>query len=48
MFKTSMPALNAGKHIDDMKAELGGDKLKVVVVDEASMLASSFLVLLDC
>ena len=48
MFKKSMPALNAGNLIDDMKAELGGDKLKVVVVDEASMLASSFLVLLDC
>ena len=47
MFKTHKLHLNAGRDIDDIKETLGGDKLKLVVVDEVLMLQTSFLTLLD-
>jgi hypothetical protein len=47
LFKTHKLVLSAGKDIDAMKEELGGDKLKLVVVDEVSMLEARFLILLD-
>ncbi len=38
---------NAGTAIDEIFKSLGGNQLKMVVVDEVSMLSAQFLVLLD-
>jgi hypothetical protein len=37
----------AGTAIDEIFKPLGGNQLKMVVVDEVSMLSAQFLVLLD-
>ncbi len=42
-----MPSLSASTAIDDIFKSLGGNRLKIVVVDEVSMLNTEFLVLLD-
>jgi hypothetical protein len=47
VFKTWTPNLSAGTAIDKMFKSLGGNQLKLVVVDEVSMLITQFLVLLD-
>jgi hypothetical protein len=47
VFRTWLPSLNAGTAIDDMFKSLGENQLKIVVVDEVSMLSTQFLVLLD-
>ncbi len=47
VFKTWTPSLSAGSAIDEIFKSLGGNQLKMVVVDEVSMLSSHFLVLLD-
>ena len=47
VFKTWTPNLSAGTAIDKMFKSLGGNQLKLVVVDEVSMLSTQFLVLLD-
>jgi hypothetical protein len=47
VFRTWTPSLSAGTAIDDMFKSLGGNQLKIVVVDEVSMLSTQFLVLLD-
>jgi hypothetical protein len=47
VFKTWTPRLNAGTSIDEIFKSLGGNQLKMVVVDEVSMLSAQFLVLLD-
>ena len=47
VFKTWTPDLSASTAIDKIRTYLGGSKLKIVVVDEVSMLSSQFLVLLD-
>ncbi len=47
VFKTWTPNLSAGTAIDEMFKSLGGNQLKLVVVDEDSMLSTQFLVLLD-
>ena len=47
LFKTAVPNLNAGRQIDEIRQQLHGSSLKVVVVDEVSMLPSTFLCLLD-
>jgi hypothetical protein len=47
LFKTHKPELNAACDIMEMKKKLGGNKLKLVVVDEVSMLECELLVLLD-
>jgi hypothetical protein len=39
--------LSASNAIDEIQTALGGNKLKIVVVDEVSMLSTQFLVLLD-
>ncbi len=39
--------MSASNAIDDIQTALGGNKLKIVVVDEVSMLSTQFLVLLD-
>ncbi len=39
--------LSASNAIDEIRTALGGNKLKIVVVDELSMLSTQFLVLLD-
>ncbi len=39
--------LSAGTAIDEIFKSLGGNQLKMVVVDEVSMLSAQFLVLLD-
>jgi hypothetical protein len=41
------PSLSAGTAIDEIFKSLGGNQLKMVVVDEVSMLSTQFLVLLD-
>ena len=46
VFKTWTPNLSAGTAIDEMFKSLGGNQLKLVVVDEVSMLSTQFLVLL--
>jgi hypothetical protein len=46
-FRTLTPSLSAGTAIDEIFKSLGGNHLKVVVVDEVSMLSTQFLVLLD-
>jgi hypothetical protein len=47
VFKTWTPNLRAGTAIDEMFKSFGGNQLKLVVVDEVSMLSTQFLVLLD-
>jgi hypothetical protein len=47
IFKTWTPNLSAGTAIDEMFKLLGRNLLKMVVVDEVSMLSTQFLVLLD-
>ena len=47
VFKTWTPSLSAGTAIDKIFKSLGGNQLKMVVVDEVSMLSTQFLVLLD-
>jgi hypothetical protein len=47
VFKTWTPSLSAGTAIDEIFKSLGGNQLKMVVVDEVSMLSAQFLVLLD-
>ncbi len=47
VFKTLTPSLSAGTAIDEIIKSLGGNQLKMVVVDEVSMLSKQFLVLLD-
>ncbi len=46
VFKTWAP-LSVGTAIDEIFKSLGGNQLKMVVVDEVSMLSTQFLVLLD-
>ncbi len=40
-------SLSAGNAIDEIFKSLGGNQLKMVMVDEVSMLSAQFLVLLD-
>jgi hypothetical protein len=47
VFKTWTPSLSAGTAIDEIFKSLGGNQLKMVFVDEVSMLSAQFLVLLD-
>jgi hypothetical protein len=47
VFKTWTPSLSAGTAIDEIFKSLGGNQLKMVVVDEVSMLNTQLLVLLD-
>jgi hypothetical protein len=47
VFKTWTPDFSASNAIDEIRTSLGGNKLKIVVVDEVSMLSTQFLVLLD-
>ncbi len=47
VFRTWMPSLNASTAIDDIFKSLGGNRVKIVVVDEVSVLNTKFLVLLD-
>jgi hypothetical protein len=47
VFKTWMPSLSATTAIDDIFKSLGGNQLKIVVVDEVLMLSTKFIVLLD-
>jgi hypothetical protein len=47
VFMTWTPSLSAGTAIDEIFKSLGGNQLKMVVVDEVSMLSTQFLVLLD-
>ena len=47
VFKTWTPSLSACTAIDEIFKPLGGNQLKMVVVDEVSMLSAQFLVLLD-
>jgi hypothetical protein len=47
VFKTRTPSLSAGTAIDEKFKSLGGNQLKMVVIDEVSMLSAQFLVLLD-
>ncbi len=39
--------MSASRAIDEIQTSLGGSKLKIVVVDEVSMLSTQFLILLD-
>jgi hypothetical protein len=47
VFRTWTPSLSASTAIDDIFISLGGNQLKIVVVDEVSMSNNKFLVLLD-
>ncbi len=47
VFKTWTPCLSAGTAIDEIFKSLGENQLKMVVIDEVSMLSTQFLVLLD-
>ncbi len=47
VFKTWTPSLSAGTAIDKIFKSLEGNQLKMVVVDEVSLLSAQFLVLLD-
>ncbi len=47
VFRTWAQSLCAGTAIDEISKSLGGNQLKMVVVDEVSMLSAQFLVLLD-
>ncbi len=48
VFRTWMPSLSASTAIDDIFKSLGGNRLKIVVVNEVpTLLNTEFLVLLD-
>ncbi len=47
VFKTWTPILSLGFAIDEIFKSLGGNQLKMVMVDEVSMLSAKFLALLD-
>jgi hypothetical protein len=47
VFKTWAPSLSAGTAINEIFKSLAGNQLKMVVVDEVSMLSAQFIVLLD-
>ncbi len=47
VFRTWTPSLTTSTAIVDIFKSLGGNQLKIVVVDEVSMLNTEFLVLLD-
>jgi hypothetical protein len=47
VFRTWTPSLSTGTAIDEIFKSLGGNQLKMVVVDEVSMLSAQFLVFLD-
>ncbi len=47
VFRTWTPCLSARTAIDDIFKYLGGNQLKIVMVDKVSMLNTKFLVLLD-
>ncbi len=47
VFKTWTPSLSAGTAKDEIFKSLRGNQLKMVVVDEVSMLSAQFLLLLD-
>jgi hypothetical protein len=47
VFRTWTPSLSAGAAIDGVFKSLGGNHLKMVMVDEVSMLSMQFRVLLD-
>jgi hypothetical protein len=47
VFKTWTPSLSAATAIDEIFKSLGGNQLKMVVVDEVSMLSAQFLIILD-
>ncbi len=47
VFKIWTPSLSACTAIDEIFKSLGGNQLKIVVLDEVSMLSTQFLVLLD-
>jgi hypothetical protein len=47
VFKTWMASLRSAIAIDVIFKSLGGSQLKIVVVDEVSMLSTDFIVLLD-
>jgi hypothetical protein len=47
VFKAWTLSLSTGTAIDEIFMSLGGNQLKMVVVDEVSMLSTQFLVLLD-
>jgi hypothetical protein len=42
-----MPSLSATTAINEIFKSLGGNRLKIVVVDEVSILSTEFIVLLD-
>lgn len=46
LFRAYTEDLNASTTIDEIRKELGGDKLRLVVIDEVSMLKALFLLLL--
>jgi hypothetical protein len=47
VFSTWTPSLSAGTAIDEIFKSLGGNQLKMVLVNEVSILNAQFLVLLD-
>jgi hypothetical protein len=47
VFRTWTPSLSAGTVIDEIFKSHGGNQLKMVVVDEVSMLSTQFIILLD-
>jgi hypothetical protein len=47
VFRTWTPSLSAGTAIDEIFNSLGGNQLKMVVVDEDFILSAQFFVLLD-
>jgi hypothetical protein len=47
VFKTRTTSLSAGTAIDEIFKSLRGNQLKMVVVDEVSMLSAQFLIILD-
>jgi hypothetical protein len=47
VFNTWMPSLSTSTAVDDIFKSLGGNELKIVVVDKVSMLNTKFLVLLE-
>ena len=46
LFRAYTEDLNASTVIDEIRKQLGGDKLRLIVIDEVSMLKSSHLLLL--
>jgi hypothetical protein len=47
VFRTWTPSLSVSTVIDDIFKSLGGNQLKIVMVDKVSMLNTKFFVLLD-